>query len=161
MSLSFKGAVSWAGEHPLETGIGVFAVGLAILWMLGFFKPAASSSGGGATALDAAYVQATGAQSSAQAATQIASINANASTAQAKIAADNTFNVNKIWADQQSDINNANNQYQLNQGEQALDKLYYQGQVTNGDNQFLLNLNEFGNPNEFEALVNSGYFTTH
>lgn len=165
MSLSLKGGMHWAGEHPVEAGIGVFAIGLAVLWMLGFFKPAASSSGteanGSSTALDSAYVQATGAQSQAQAATQIASINANASTAQAQIASNTTLGVNNIWSAQQLQTSENANQTQLNLGELSLDQQLNAQGTTNADNQFLLNLNEFGNTNEFETLVNSGYFATH
>lgn len=167
MSLSLKGVTSWAGEHPVETGIGVFAIGLAVLWMLGFFKPAASSSSSGteangsSTALDSAYLTATGDQSTAQAATQIASINANASTAQAQIASNTTLGTNQIWATQEQQVNSDNLQGVLNQGELSLDSQYETDAEKNAANQYGLNVIQGGGISAFDALVDNGYYTNH
>jgi hypothetical protein len=85
--------VQFAEEHPWEAGGIVFAGGLFLLWILGFFSKA-PASGGGDGGLAAAYYQASMAQTVAGTQLQIAQANGVAQTAQAQIAADAATKIN-------------------------------------------------------------------
>lgn len=78
--------LEWAKAHPVWLGVGVFAVGLALLWLFGFFSSSSSatSSSGNSVAADyyaaetAAQTAATQQQGQQQAAqVQVAGINAS------------------------------------------------------------------------------------
>lgn len=86
--------VQFAEEHPWEAGGIVFAGGLILLWLLGFFSKAPAASGGGNAGLAQAYYAAEAAQTVAGTQLQIAQANGVAQTAQAQIAADAAVKIN-------------------------------------------------------------------
>jgi len=58
--------LEWAKAHPVWLGVGVFVVGILLLWLLGFFSGNSSASSGNSTAADY-YAAETAAQSAATA----------------------------------------------------------------------------------------------
>ena len=96
--------VSYVKANPVVGGLGVFVVGLAILYFLGFFKKAAPADNGAS-----AYYAATVADAQSGNALQLGYVNAAAATAQAGIAADAYTTVQTKWADTQLGITQNNN----------------------------------------------------
>jgi len=85
----------WVKEHPYTTGAIVLVGGLGIIFLLGNRGGSASGSGDAATS---AYFQAEAAQGIAGDQLQATQIAAQASTAQALIAANANENINSTWA---------------------------------------------------------------
>lgn len=86
-------AVNWAKHHPVPAVVG----GIVLLYLVFHFLGGGGSSSNGASA-DAAYYAAQAAQTQAGDAVQIAQINAQATTAQTKIAGDTSVTNNTTWA---------------------------------------------------------------
>lgn len=95
--------IEYVKHNPVVGGLGVFAIGLAVLYFLGFFKSAPADNGAGA------YYAATVADATSGNQLQSDYVNAAAATAQAGIAADAYATVQSKWADTQLAITNSNN----------------------------------------------------
>jgi CCR4-NOT transcriptional regulation complex NOT5 subunit len=161
---AIKGAVHWAGEHPVTTGVGVFAIGAILLLML---RPSSGGANNGMASFYAA--QAAQAQSGnslmavqeqGKAATAIAQISANRDVHIADTAAATNAQINTVQA--QTDVSLAGinagvanaaemtrqqaqrQQFFLGVGEQQL-----QGQAT----PFFLNNMASGNPASAAAAL--------
>jgi hypothetical protein len=85
-----------AQQHPVETGLGVVAVGVLLWLMLG--QGGGSSASSGQAQLASAYYGAQSADAQAGDAVQIATINAQAATTQALASDATQSGVNSTWA---------------------------------------------------------------
>lgn len=93
-------------DHPVEVGLGVFAVGFLLLMMRGSGGSAQSSDGG----LGAAYYGALAQQSQDSTALAITQSNNTAATAQTQIGADAYTSTQNTWASTTLAETNSNNQ---------------------------------------------------
>lgn len=130
--MDLKAPLHWAQKHPVPTALGVFVIGLLLLWLLGFFGKGSSSSGSSDAA--AAFYQASGNQAAAQASVQqskaavsVAQLQAStaaagyaAQTDQARIAAESNLAMVQNNNSTALAINQSNNSLTWHQADTSL-----------------------------------------
>lgn len=113
---------TFAKQHPGYLGLAVFAVGLLLLWIFGFFSASSSSASGGS--LGAAYYQAVATQAAAGAAVQQTQSTNTAAVAAAKINADAAVaQTGIVTAGQTAQAQISSNDYEFGATQQTIQAL--------------------------------------